>query len=203
MGENHNLYEKIEGIVAERFKQAGKEPVLLHSRRTVDWLLQLKPDADQALKIAALAHDIERLSPPPPLEDMIADSPRGWRDPEFLRRHSEKGSRIIGKIMEALKADPGTIEAVKFFVAGHEFSGSDDQNLLKDADSVSFFENNVEEFLSLKVKKFGRQKVRAKFIWMFSRITSEAAKRIAAPWYQRALAQLDKGDAELEYKQQR
>ena len=199
MGENQNLYEKVEGIVTERFIQADKEPVLLHSRRTVYWLLQLKPDADEVLKIAALAHDIERASPPV-LEPMVGASAKGWLDPEFLRRHSEKGARIIGELMDGLKADPGTIEQVKLLVAGHEFAGTEAQNVLKDADSVSFFENNVGKFVQLNAKKFGKKKVRAKFEWMYGRITSETAKQIVAPWYHRALEQLDRGDARSGYK---
>ena len=82
------------------------------------------------------------------------------------------------------------IERVAFLVAGHEFSGTADQNVLKDADSVSFFENNIAEFLQLKVKKFGKAKVSAKFEWMYNRMTSEAARRIAAPWYRRAMHRL-------------
>ncbi len=186
-----NLYDQIESCVSDLFKQAGKEAVLEHSRRTVFWLLKLKPDADEALKIAALAHDIERISPPPPLENMVAVSAKGWQEPKFLRQHSEKGADIIARVMSRLEADPRIIERVKFLVAGHEFSGSDDQNVLKDADSVSFFENNVGEFLRLKAKKFGKDKVREKFHWMFSRITLEAAKQIAEPWYRRAVEQLD------------
>ncbi len=31
-----------------------------HAENTLDWLLKLKPDADEALQIAALGHDIER-----------------------------------------------------------------------------------------------------------------------------------------------
>jgi hypothetical protein len=153
-------------------------------------LLKLKPDASEALKIAALAHDIERISPPPPLERMVASSPRGWRDPEFLQRHSEKGAEIIAEVMSRRQAAPEMIEQVKFLVAGHEFSGTREQNILKDADSVSYFESNIEEFLQLKVKTFGKEKVRAKFNWMYNRITSETARRIVEPWYRRALAQL-------------
>lgn len=194
MGENQNLYEKVEKDIADLYQQAGMEPILLHSRRTVFWLLELKPDANEALKIAAMAHDIERASPHRPLDHMVADSPKGYLDPEFLRRHCEKGAKIIGELMEGLKADHQIIERVKFLVAGHEFSGTNEQNVLKDADSVSFFENNVERFLQLKAKNFGKEKVRAKLEWMYNRITSETDGRIVEPWYQGALERLDNGD---------
>lgn len=190
MRKHRSLYDNVETHVSDLFKQAGKESVLVHSRRTVFWLLELKPDADEALKIAALAHDIERISPPPPLEHMVAASSKGWMDPEFLRRHSTKGADIIAALMSDLGVAPQMIERIKWLVAGHEFSGTDDQNLIKDADSVSFFENNIEQFLHLKAKKFGKQKVRAKFEWMFERISSEHARQIAEPMYKRAIARL-------------
>lgn len=193
MEKNQNVYDEIERFVASGLKKAGKEHVLLHSRRTVFWLLELKPDADEALKIAALAHDIERISLAPPLEGMVAGSTEGWMDPAFLNRHSTKGAEIIAEFMNGLEVAPEMIERVKFLVAGHEFSGTNDQNVLKDADSVSFFENNIEVFLDLKVKLFGKEKVRDKIEWMYSRITSETARRIAAPWYHRAMMQLDVG----------
>lgn len=188
---NTSLYDNIVSEVSKLFKKAGKEPVLMHSLRTVFWLSTLKPDADEALKIAALTHDIERITPPPPLEDMVAGSSKGWLDPDFLRRHSDKGADIITELLERLEADSRMIERVAFLVAGHEFSGTSDQNVLKDADSVSFFENNVSEFLQLKIEKFGKAKVGAKFEWMYRRITSEMARRIAAPWYRQAMERLD------------
>ena len=33
---------------------------LIHSGLVLKWVLKLEPDADEALKIAALAHDIDR-----------------------------------------------------------------------------------------------------------------------------------------------
>ena len=32
----------------------------IHAQNTLEWLVRLKPDADEALRIAALGHDIER-----------------------------------------------------------------------------------------------------------------------------------------------
>ena len=46
----------IEAVVAE--SSVPEDP--LHSKNTLSWLLKLKPDADEALQIAALGHDIER-----------------------------------------------------------------------------------------------------------------------------------------------
>jgi len=39
-------------------QSVGPKP---HFQNTLDWLLNLKPDADEALQIAAYCHDIERM----------------------------------------------------------------------------------------------------------------------------------------------
>jgi hypothetical protein len=69
--------------------------------------------------------------------------------------------------------------------------GNDDQKLLKDADSVSFFETNVSLFLGEKIKVDGKEKVNQKFNWMFNRITSDKAKQIAQPMYEKAINNLN------------
>jgi len=95
-----------------------------------------------------------------------------------------------------LELDPGADEAelakrVRTLVSRHEEGGTDEQNLLRDANSVSFFENNCDYFLQVLVPREGPAAVRAKFAWMFERIGSEPARRIARPWYEAALARLN------------
>ena len=71
-------------------------------------------------------------------------------------------------------------------VSKHEIGGNDDQNLLKDADSISFFENNVEYFVGRTVSETGKEKVKDKFDWMYNRMTSEKAKQFARQLYAEA-----------------
>jgi hypothetical protein len=40
------------------------------------------------------------------------------------------------------------IERVMMLVSKHEVGGNDDQNLLKDADAISFLENQIDVFLT-------------------------------------------------------
>ena len=47
---------KIEEVI--KGSSVPEDPI--HSKNTLEWLLKLKPDADESLKIAALGHDIER-----------------------------------------------------------------------------------------------------------------------------------------------
>lgn len=190
MIKNRSLYQKVEDYVGELFKRTGKTLLATHSRRTVYWLLQLEPDADEGLQIAALAHDIERAVPDPYLSSMIATSPKGYMNPLFLREHSERGADIVADFLAREGAAPDFIERVRLLVAGHEFSGSDDQNVIKNADSLSFFENYIELFTGRKKQLYGYDKVKAKFDWMFHRITSQKARRLAIPLYHRALSDL-------------
>jgi hypothetical protein len=186
-----SLYEKVEQFVIQAFTRAGNPKDILHSQRTVFWLERLEPDADETLRIAAVAHDIERAFRDPDLYRIIGNSPKGFRDPAFLKAHSEKGAEIIVDFLVTEQAPPETVECVKMLVAGHEFEGSKEQNLIKDADSLSNFETHAQTFIELRAETFGKEKVRAKFDWMFDRISSPEARKIALPMYREATKALD------------
>ena len=49
--------------IAEVISHSKTEEDPVHSLKTRDWLLQLRPDADEILQLAALGHDIERAMP--------------------------------------------------------------------------------------------------------------------------------------------
>ena len=76
-------------------------------------------------------------------------------------------------------------------VAKHEVGGDPDQNMLMDADSISFFENQIPQFLTRILKETSKQAVKEKFEWMYNRISSDEAKKIAKPLYQKALKKLE------------
>ena len=97
---------------------------------------------------------------------------------------------MVGDFLAAEGASKKLINSVKELIGRHEVGGNKDQNLLKDADSVSFFENNIEYFVTKQVEKTNREKVKEKFDWMFNRITSAKAKKSARPWYENGLKKL-------------
>ncbi len=182
------MYHKVKAYVDASFK--GKH--IQHFDRTVHWLKKLRPDADDALLIAAYAHDIERSFRIPEKKDAYHKSKEGFRDKEMLGHHQEKGAEIIGEFLKAEGVDEATIRRVKHLVSSHEVGGDKDQNLLKDCDSISFFETNAERFVKEYAPRMGKEKVKAKFDWMFERITSPEAKAIARPFYERWLHELEK-----------
>lgn len=80
--------------------------------------------------------------------------------------------------MKKQGAEDGFINKVKMLVSKHEVGGNKEQNTLKDADSISFFENNVDYFIEKLSIEIGKKEVRDKFDWTFERITLNKAKEI-------------------------
>lgn len=181
-----SLYHSVEQFIIDSFTKAGKEGSILHLTRTAYWLKQLQPDADEYMFIAALSHDIERAyRDHDTMERLLWE--KGFRDPEFLRLHQEKGAEIIRDFLTGQNVDHHQIERVKAMVRHHEEGGNEEQNVIKDADSISFFENNISHFIQKQLPSFGKEKVKIKFDWMYNRITSEKAKQIAYPRYAESL----------------
>lgn len=186
---NNNLYQKTEKFVIDSFTNTGKVQSIKHFLRTVYWLKELEPEADESMQIAAVAHDIERAFRQ---EDVLEIQDRGgFTDPKFLRLHQERGAEIITNFLRQQGADNKTTEKVKMLVSKHEEGGNKEQNILKDADSLSFFENNIDHFLNKILAEKGIEKTKAKFDWMFERINSDKAKRIAQKWYDEAIEKLN------------
>jgi hypothetical protein len=167
----------------------GTKRDLKHFERTLYWLLQLKPDANEALQIAAFSHDVERVFRTSEYTG-INNSSKGFRDGKHLDHHQTAGAKIAFDFLSSKGADNTLKENVYSLISKHEVGGNDDQNLLKDADSLSFFENNIDFFLSKQVENMGKDKVKDKFDWMYKRITSVKAKNIAKKWYQDAIRKL-------------
>lgn len=180
-----NIYNKTEKFVKDSF---GKRKIR-HLERTVFWLKKLMPEAHEALQVAAISHDIERAF----RKDGIAsvrNREKGFLDEEHLEFHQKESARIICEFLTREGADESLIKRVGELVEKHEVGGDRDQNMLKDADSISFFENNAEHFIKGKATELGREKVKEKFDWMFNRITSEEAKEMSRFWYIEALEKL-------------
>lgn len=182
-----SLYQKSKQFVIDSFKEIGKDQIT-HFERTVHWVKKLKPDADEALLIAAIAHDIERAYSKP---DILKIRKEGLRNKDFLYLHQVRGAEIMENFLEKEGADKKLIKRIKTLISKHEEGGNNDQNLLKDADSISFFENNINIFLTKWIGEIGKERVKIKFEWMHDRITSKKARKIVEPWYREAIKDLE------------
>ena len=80
-----------------------------HLVRTRDWVLELEPDASEALQLAALTHDMERHFPGGPELDMSRQPPD---DEGYNRAHSERSARIVAEFLREQGADPELVRDV-------------------------------------------------------------------------------------------
>ncbi len=164
-----------------------------HYLQTVHWILVLRPSADEALQIAAVAHDCERLfrDKNDPIQEVFKNSKLGFMDPEYLTYHQKKGAQIMHEYLKTQHAPDSLISRVEHLISKHEVGGDEDQNLLMNADSISFFECNGERFATDKVKTEGYDKVKEKIDWMYTRITTTIAKQLAKPFYDSTIEKLE------------
>lgn len=135
--------------------------------------------------IAAVAHDLERSERDPSIKAI----PKNNSD--FLKHHQERSAEMTAEFLREQSADEDFIERVVHLIKKHEVGGDTDQDLLMDVDSVSFFENNIDHFLSTKLKQTSIDDIREKLDWMFDRIKSTEAKDLASPYYKDAMKRLE------------
>ena len=157
-----------------------------HLIRALEWLDRLSPGVDEAVRLAALTHDMERAFPGP-------DSPamHSLADPVYERLHSERSARIVGEWLRAQGADEKLLHEVERLILWHELGGWHEADLVQAADRLSFLETNVDLFLDfVRSGRFSVGEVRAKFEQSYHRIRVPHAKELALPLYERAAARL-------------
>lgn len=160
-----------------------------HLVRTRDWLLELDPGAGEALRLAALTHDMERHFPGGPVQDLTI---LPGENVEYRREHSERSARIVGEWLRAEGAEDGLVREVERLIVAHEVGGAPDEDLLQAADSLSFLETNVELIAGWFTSgRCSRERAKAQHRWMFERIKVERARELARPFYAEAIAAVD------------
>jgi hypothetical protein len=180
-----DFYNKTKQFVIDIFTKAGDLTGIKHHERTDYWVAQLKPNADEALKTAAISHDIER--------GIYGDWKASSMDAEKLRKHQDMSASIVEEFLKKVGAEDKFIQKVRHFILKHEYGGDDDQNILCDADRLTYFENvAVRHAKNYKNKGKTKKEMRDKLDFEFNKIHSIKAKEIARIWYDEALNELEK-----------
>jgi len=126
-------------VILERCRAWMDEvhPHARHLERTLDWLLELDPEASDAARIAAATHDAERAYPD---DSARWDSARDWDSPDYNRWHQDRCADIVAAgLRERGAGDELTREAAGL-VRVHEVGGWREADLVQAADSLSFLE---------------------------------------------------------------
>lgn len=138
-----------------------------HSENTLEWLLKLNPDADEALCIAALGHDIERAINKRKIKRQDYKS-----YDQFKEAHALNSAVILKEIMIKCKLRPEFIEDVYSLICRHEAGGDKRSDLLKNADAISFFQVNLPLYYTRNNKK----ETKRRCLWGFKRLSSDLKK---------------------------
>jgi len=161
-----------------------------HLERTLDWLLVLAPAASEALRLAALTHDIERHFPGGPEFEPGSMSPH---DEGYRRAHSERSARIVGEWLEGEGAPEALVARVRELILVHEIGGGVEGDVLQAADSLSFLETNAALVRSWYTDgRCSAERAKAQHARMYERIRVERARELAVPLYEEALAAVDR-----------
>lgn len=143
---------------------------LKHSELVLKWVLNLKPTADEALKIAALSHDIDRAITKITEKDLKDYS----KINEFKKEHSIRSAKFICDILKKHDYPKEIIEKVKHLVENHEFGGDEETDILTDADSLAYFDYNIPSYF----KRNGEERAKEKIKFMYRRLSAKAKKLV-------------------------
>ena len=164
---------KIRAVISK--SDVPEDPV--HAENVLDWVLQLRSDADEALQIAALSHDIDR-----------ADERRKIRRTDFndydafKAAHANNSAKILKEILHECHMEQPIIDEACRLVERHEVGGDLRSDLLRDADSISFFEVNMP----LYFQREGYEETLRRCIWGYRRLSpkmKEICRNMTYPQY--------------------
>jgi len=150
-----------------------------HADNTLEWLLRLEPDADEALQLAALAHDIDRA-----IERIKVRRADFDNYDTFKAAHARNSAEILRSILTACGVKRNIVKEACRLVELHEVGGDPSSDLLKDADSISYFDVN----LPLYFQREGWDETKRRSHWGYRRLTLRA---------QDIVKHIDHGDKEL------
>jgi len=166
---NIDLMKEIERELKEVIKKSEIPEDYPHAKNVKEWVLRLKPDADTALQIAALAHDIERaISNRKILKNNFKDYD------SFKKAHSINSAKITLEILNRFPLSKKVKDKVRYLIENHEFGLENDQELsvLMNADSLSFFEVN----LPLYFQRHNIDDTLFRMEWGYRRLSERAKK---------------------------
>jgi hypothetical protein len=142
-----------------------------HSTNTLEWLLKFEPEADEALQLAALGHDIDRaVGASKVLRADFSDYD------DFKAAHAKHSAEMLLEILQQCGVGDRTLaDELYRLVCAHEVGGDTRSDLLVDADSLSYFDVN----LPLYRDRNSPEETLRRCVWGYRRL-SERARIFAA-----------------------
>jgi len=136
-----------------------------HAENTLHWLLVIDSRANEVLRLAAYAHDIERAAPNHLRREDFKDYG------EYKRLHAIRGGELAAIVIKSAGYSEQDAARVASLIEQAEFSSADSEvQKMCDADSISFFDNNLEYYIQVHSHEQAQQKIQ----FMYQRATKKA-----------------------------
>jgi hypothetical protein len=143
-----------------------------HALDTWRWVLRLDGEASTALQVAALFHDVERLT----VESEIRIEQHAGDYPAFKRAHALAGAAITSDALKSVGAAAALVYRVAALVASHESPDDDpEKSILNEADALSFFSLNAPGF----ARYFGPAHTAKKVAYTLARLGARGRSALA------------------------
>lgn len=148
---------------------------LAHGSETLEWLHGINPKSPWQIQIAAFAHDIERAVPyiegryPPKPNKDDHDNYDSYKQAHALR--SAEIVEIIMREQGFSELDTGRVYNA---IRKHEIGGDEDSNLVRDADSIRWFDKGYIKY----IERSGLEGAKEKGWWMYKRANADTKKLI-------------------------
>ena len=163
------VFEKVKKRIDKLIVQSPYPEEPFHSINTLEWLLKLDPDADEALQIAALGHDIERA-----IGDKKVAAAEFDTFDEYMEAHARNSADILSELMKDCGASQELADEVAFLVSRHETGGGEHIDLLVNADVLSFF----HVCLPLYFDRKGAEITKKRLVWGYKKLNEESRRQI-------------------------
>lgn len=152
----------VKGKIEEIIKESLVPEDLIHSRNTLEWMLKLNPDTDEALQIAALGHDVERAIAG---RKVKRDDYKNYD--EFKDAHALNSAKVMTEIMEECGISKRLADDIFSLVRYHETGKTKRIDILKDADSISFFHVNLPHYFI----RNSAEETKKRCLWGYRRLS--------------------------------
>ncbi len=160
-----NVFKNIESEIERIISKSEIPEDSQHSRNTRAWVLRLKPEADIALQIAALGHDIERS-----ITELKIKREHYIDYNEFKMAHARNSAKVLDDLLSKYDLNETIRCKVSYLVTHHEFGGNSEENILKDADSISYFDVNLPFYF----QRNSKGETAFRIMWGYQRLSDEA-----------------------------
>jgi len=164
---NINYRKAIENEIGDIISRSVLPEDYAHARGVKEWVIKFRPDADWALQLAAFAHDIERALPQ---RKVIRSKFSDYND--FKNAHALNSAKVIQEILDEYPFSRKVKNKILSLIRNHELGLTNDVDIaiLKDADSLSFFEVNLLAY----AERNDESEILSRMIWGYQRLSKRA-----------------------------